>query len=363
MFYGLCAAEDCGAETPDPTMQGTTSSSTGEPTSTSSSTSGDEQSETMPDVGSDETASPESSSSSSSSGGDSTDTSVAVDCDNLPQPPFTITPLGNVFPQRFAGVGSEDIAMTGNGTFVGESGDVLLESDAEGNTSEYFSDIASPLFGLRFNSDGELLGVNSGSENVDIFSGGLQDVYATMGMVMGNGLYPDNEGNAWVSDFGGNAIYRIDSTQTVHPVTDLSTQPNGIFFDENRRILFWTRYGTSELHSFPIDDDYEAGADALVVNLAGQTDGITMDVCGHIYAVDQAGGGSCRIDRVHLTEDGELAPEGVVEIAGGGDIGTGCSNAQFGYGFGDDNDRSLFVTAISGDIYIVDVGIEGYPIP
>ena len=379
IFYGLCAADDCADVAPGTTTDDTdttTNPTSDPPTTTNPSTSTtSDASETMSPTSEDssttgeppETSSsgPESSGSGSGSGSESSDTSPPADCDSLPEPPFDIVALGNVFPQPFAGIGSEDIAMTGNGTFIGESGDVLLESDADGNTSEYFPDVSAPLFGLRFNNAGLLLAVNTTSEDLVVFDG-VEDVYADLNMVLGNGLYADNEGNAWVTDFGGNAIYRVDSAQAVHLVDAVTTQPNGVFFDEERRLLFWTRYGTSELHSIPIDDAYDAGADSLVVNLAGQTDGITMDACGHIYAVDQAGGGGmnpCRIDRVHLDEDGALAAEGVVEIAGGGDIGNGCSNAQFGYGFGDDNDRHLFVTAIPGDIYVIDVGIEGYPIP
>lgn len=374
MFYGLCGAGDCTQGEVDPSDTDTdTDPTTGPPTTDSSPTTdpppttGDD--ETMPDThGTSTTDDPPgtTTNASESESSESSDTGPIASCDRLPAPPFDITPLGNVFPQPFAGIGSEDIAMTGNGTFIGLAGNELHESDANGSTTDFFAPVSAPLYGLRFNAAGQLLGVNSNTENIDVFDGVSQQVWADTDFVFGNGLYPDNEGNVWVTDFGGNAIYRVNPDLSIDLVSGTTMQPNGIFFDEDRRLLYWSRYGTGELHAIPIDDAGQAGASMLVADLAGQTDGITMDICGHIYAVDQAGGGGmnpCRVDRVHLLEDGSLAPEGVVEIAGGGDLGNGCSNAQFGYGFGDENDERLFVTGVLGDIYVIDVGIEGYPIP
>jgi hypothetical protein len=369
MYYGLCGADDCADEAPDPTSGTDTDPTTGSTTDTTSTTDASTTGEdtidpTRPDVST--SVGSLDSSSGPGDGSSSGDTGPVGDCDDLPEPPFTITALGNVFPQPFAGIGSEDIAMTGNGTFVGLSGNELLESDADGNTSDFFAPVSAPLYGVRFNAAGDLLGVNSNTEDIDIFDGVSQEMYADTNLVFGNGLYADNAGDVWVTDFGGNAIYRVDSDLSIDLISDTTQQPNGIFFDEDRSILYWSRYGTGELHALPIDGAGDPGASALVTDLAGQTDGITMDACGHIYAVDQGGGAGlnpCRIDRVHLDAAGDLAPEGVVEIAGAGDLGNGCSNAQFGYGFGDANDRSLFVTATPGDIYVVEVGVEGYPIP
>lgn len=371
MFYGLCSGDDCVTDVPDPTdteTDPTTSSTTDTPTTDPPPTTNDE--DTMPVDTEDGTSTTDDPTDPPTTGDDSsgegTTTGPIGGCDDLPAPPFTITPLGNVFPQPFAGIGSEDIAMTGNGTFIGLSGNELLEADADGNTSDFYAPVSAPLFGLRFTGAGDLLGVNSNTENIDVFDGVSQEIYADTAFNFGNGIYPDNAGSVWATDFGGNAIYKVNPDLTVDLVSDTTMQPNGIFFDEDRGLLFWSRYGTGELHAIPIDDMGEPGADMLVTDLVGQTDGITMDACGHIYAVDQAGGGGmnpCRVDRVHLEPDGSLAAEGVVEIAGGGDLGNGCSNAQFGYGFGDENDQSLFVTGVLGNIYVIDVGVEGYAIP
>jgi sugar lactone lactonase YvrE len=168
----------------------------------------------------------------------------------------------------------------------------------------------------------------------------------------------------WATDFGGNAVYRVNPDLTIDTINGAATTANGVFFDENRSILYWSQYNLGRVHMIPIDEmDGSPGASTMVADLTGQTDGLTMDICGHIYAVDQAGGGACRIDRVHLDEDGNLAPEGVVEIAGAADLPNGCSNAQFGYGFGDENDERLFTVGVDGDVYRIDVGVEGYLIP
>ena len=143
---------------------------------------------------------------------------------------------------------------------------------------------------------------------------------------------------------------------------------NGLFYDENRQVLYWVRYNSSQLWRAPVADGV-VGAPVATVNLDGFSDGLSMDECGNLYVVDQGGlaGGPCRIDRIPLDAAG--APDGtpddstVVEIAGAGDLGNSCANAQFGYGFGNEYDQALFVTGQLGAVYRVQVGVGGYDIP
>ena len=373
MFYGLCQAGDCEGEVPDPTVADTTQTdSTTDPTTDTTTDpttdpSTDDASATMiidetttgttdPTTDPTDTTTGDDSTSSSSSGG-------GYDCDALPAPPFTVTSLGVVFPNPLGD--SEDLAMTGNGTFVAASDQTLLESDEDGNTSEWYDPINPQiLFGLRFNADGDLLAANTGTENIDILDGASQNIYVTTGWVAINGIYPDHQGAVWASDFGGNAIYRVNPNLSIDTINAAAPTANGVFFDENRSILYWSQYNLGQLHAIPIDEmDGSAGASSMVADLTGTTDGLTMDVCGHIYAVDQNGGGACRIDRVHLDEAGDLSGDGVVEVAGVADLPGGCSNAQFGFGFGDEHDEMLFTVGVNGDVYRVDVQVPGYPIP
>ena len=52
----------------------------------------------------------------------------------------------------------------------------------------------------------------------------------------------------------------------------------------------------------------------------------------------------------------------VVEIAGAGDLGNGCANMMFGYGFGNEYDQAAFVTGQNGNIYRIQLGVGGYPL-
>lgn len=380
MFYALL--DDGGSGMVDPTLDPTNASATTESATTSDPTSDSTDADTDP-VDTDSTTSStgndanptdatasdtndESSTTATTSESESESETDGFDCTNLPAAPFTIEGLGAVFPDG----GAEDLAMTGNGTFLAASGVAILESDAEGNASPWFTPLpgANPL-GLKVDAYGELI-VAYGFLNPNIFSVSTEsaDPLIASGLGAPNGVFVDRSGNAWITDFNGGGIARLDPAgPSIEVVVDQNVnQANGVFFDEDRGVLFYTLYGPSQLWSVAIDADGNAGTPAMVTDLDGNSDGVTLDACGNAYVVDQGGGAQganpCRIDRIFLDDDGNLGAGGVEEIAAANDLGNGCSNAQFGFGFGDSNDSALFVIGIAGDVYRIDVGVPGYAI-
>lgn len=377
MFYGLLADGGSGPATPG-TTTGTASTGTGTGTSTGTDTPTTDATETAAseesttgttdsDAESDsETNDPTSDSDESTGSSESeSDTGVPVDCDNLPMGPFDATLIGTVAPGN-----SEDLAMTGNGTFVLADGDTMVEMDADGNTTDWLTALPydAGILGIAFDTYGNLYGSAGVNDTIlrSFTPAGSTELFETNAQLL-NGLFVDSDQQLWVSDSFGDNISRIDpdAGTIVEIVNSNASSANGVFFDEQRSVLYWARFAQSQIYAAQITDG-AAGPSAQVVDLEGSSDGMTMDECGNLYVVDQGGlgaGAPCRIDRIELTEGGSgVVDGGVVEVAGPGDIGNSCASVQFGYGFGDANDQALFVVGTQGEVYRVDAGVGGYPI-
>lgn len=293
-------------------------------------------------------------------------------CDNLPAGPFTVTPEGDgqVFPQA----GAEDIAMLGDGTFVGITGTVIGLFQPPATRSVFSMGFAGNGLGMAFDSDGTLLVAHQPDVNVSQVSrftlDGQPELVAVLdepGNNSPNGLYVDSAGDIWVTAFDTGQILHLRSGETAFEFIAMATggQPNGIFFDEDRNRLYWTEFDGA-LWAIGIDDGGNAVADSttLITDLDGRSDGMTLDVCGNAYVVNNAQGMDtpCTVDRIILDAAGDFVR--VEPITGsGGEIGSGCSNVDFGYGFGGAGDESLWVSNQDGTVFSVDVGVPGYPIP
>ena len=281
-------------------------------------------------------------------------------CQSLYMGPFSVIHATGM--PLLPGQGSEDLAMTGAGTFVAASGTDLLEIDSGASATLWASDVPTPILGARFTAQGELLIATHTQGSIQILGqGGTAQLFAD-GFGMPNGIYPDAAGNVWVTDLANNQVVRIDPNRNRTTIASGATaaQANGIIYDDLRNMVFWTTYSNSELWRAPIDGAGMPGEPVMIIDLAGTSDGITLDVCGNIYVVDYNSGGSSRLDRVFLDEAGELAGP-VQEIAGTDVLTSNCSNAQFGYGFGA-YEEHLFVVGPPGNVYLIDLQIEGHPI-
>ncbi|MGH1341465.1 MAG: hypothetical protein ACRBN8_07940 [Nannocystales bacterium] len=377
MFYGLL--DDGGSGPVDPTTtgtdttadSGTTTNGTDSDTETAttgtsedtlgSDTDDSTTGETDSDSNTDTNPTGDTEGSTETSDSDS-ETGDPISCDNLPMGPFDITQIATLT----AG-GPEDLAMTGNGTFVLADGGTLVEMDGEGNTTDWLVGLPydEDILGIRFDSAGTLYAA-VGLNGTDLWSftmAGSNNEFDT-GLELPNAIHIDSDDQIWISDYFGDSISRIDpvAQTVVEVIGNNANTANGVFFDEQRGMLYWANYSQSQIWGAVITDG-TAGGPIPIIELEGVSDGMTMDECGNLYVVDQGGiqgNMPCRIDRIALDASGQNGE--VFEIAGAGDLGNGCANAQFGYGFGDSNDQAMFVTGQGGNIYRVEIGLSGYPI-
>jgi hypothetical protein len=95
----------------------------------------------------------------------------------------------------------------------------------------------------------------------------------------------------------------------------------------------------------------------LIATIGGsKLDGMTMDVCGNLYVVDNSP--LSKIYRLKLDASG--APIGSAQAIAS--FSGNVANAQFGSGPGFST-TSLYAAGFPGDVWQIDVGVEGAAVP
>ncbi len=335
---GSSSSTDTPTSGTNPSTSGSSTDSSGSASTTGvdeSSSSGD------PTVGSSSTGE---SNDESSSGGDE------FDCDAIPAGPFA--PV-----EQFSGFnGSEDLAFDGQGGMAGKNGGNVIVVDSAGTEIASYSD-PGPAYGLRFTADGNILVAHFQTGVISQIApdGSSSDLATGIGGV--NGLYPDFDGNVWATDFS--RVVRYDAAGT--PTTIVSggdgSGANGIIYDPDRGVAFFTNYGAGRLAKVDIGADGSPGAVTALATVPGALfDGLSLDVCGNLYAVDN---GNARVYRLSLDADANAIGEATDIVDGNMQ---NIANAQFGRGDGFE-ETSLYAAGNPGVVYRIDVGVPGAPIP
>jgi len=251
--------------------------------------------------------------------------------------------------------GSEDIAFDGAGSLFGKDGANLVRLLPDGGT--FTSEIAAPLtegaFGLRFSPSGDLFIALPGSGKIVVTTpnppgqGPSTVTDFKSGLGTPNGVHVDSAGNLWVTEFGAGRVIRIDPGGDSTTIASGVAAPNGVVLDETRNILFFTSYSAGQL----LRTDPAGGGEVVLVGSIGGTalDGLALDACGNVYAVDQGGS---RLYRFDLDASGTLIGDPVLLAV----LPDNVANAQFGAGPGW-NATSLYAAGTPGVVYEVPVGV------
>ncbi|PCC70808.1 Sugar lactone lactonase YvrE [Nannocystis exedens] len=337
------------ATTTDATSTTDTTSTTGPTTGTSEqTTTGDPPTTSLTTTEattSTSTTDPETSTTTDGTTGDD------LDCMTIEPGPFTPELIGEGYD------GSEDLGFDGKGGLALKRGDTvvivtaeMLETDLAGGFPQ--------VYGTRFATTGELLVALPQSGDLQgITTDGMVGDLAG-GLQSPNGLYVDPAGRVWLTEFGGSRVVRFDAQFNKSTVYEgpMASSANGVVLDEARNLLFFTNYGAGRVLKLEVDDLGEpVGEPSEVLTVPGaRLDGLALDQCGNIYAVDQ---GDSRLFRGLLDAEAQLVgqPELLAEFA------SNVANAQFGWGVGWDPE-SLYLSGNPGDLYRLPVGIAGAPI-
>lgn len=266
------------------------------------------------------------------------------ECTNLPAGPITPTLVSSAFN------GSEDLAFDGMGGLVAKNGSEVVRIDSSGAQTTLATAIPQ-AYGLRYGAAGDLFVALPSAGKVIKITAGVASDFA-VGLSGPNGVYGDFDGNVWVTEFSGGRIVKLDATAASTPIAQGLNSPNGIVLDVVRNTLFFTSYSQGRL----LRVDPAGGTPTEVGQISGAAlDGLVLDACGNIYAVDQ---GNDRLYRFNLDSSGALIgqPELIAQFP------ANIANAQFGAGPGW-NATSLYAAGNPGRVYEIPVGITGAPVP
>lgn len=249
--------------------------------------------------------------------------------------------------------GSEDFAFDGKGNIVGKKGSDVVFVDAAGNVVKTLAQLPGQTWGLRFHPNGNLLAaIPQQGKVVSITPEGRVSDFAT-GLGQPNGVFADLRGNVWITEFGGGKVTKVAADGTRSTVASASGA-NGVVVNEATRQLFYSEYSRGKIYRLAID---QAGATpALVTTISGASiDGMVLDACGNIYAMDN---GNSRLFRVRTNADGSAAgsPELIASFP------SNVANAQFGSGPGWDP-QTIYVTGNPGSVYKIPLGVSGALVP
>jgi hypothetical protein len=289
--------------------------------------------------------------STGTSTGTETETDTAgVDCDALAPGPLAAL---EVFEPGVVFDGSEDIAFDGQGNVAGKNAGEVRLAAADGSVVDSWPD-AGPGYGLRFRGNGDLLAAKFSLSEIRIVNNGGSLLTMAGGV---NGLWPDFDDNVWFTN--GNSVRRINPDGSVDDIVTGgdAASSNGILLDPGRGLLFYSNYGFGLVRSVEIMGDGSPGAVSMVAGIPGAAvDGLNMDACGNLYAVDQ---GNEALYRIYLDDAGAAIgePEVLVE-----QFPENVANAVWGSGPGWDP-LSLYAAGYPGGVYGVEIGVPGLPYP
>lgn len=316
-------------------------------TSGSTSTSGTES------TSSTAAASSTSSGSSSGSSGASTGTSGGPDegCAALPAGPFAPELLWEGYD------GSEDLGFDGAGGLALKKQGALVVVTADQQETVLTGGLPQ-VYGTRALTGGGFVMALPGAGELQVVpAGGGPAMVVASGLEGPNGIYVDPVGDVWVTEFGGARVVRFAADWSSVPIFTgpVAESANGIVFDPDRAVVFFTNYGAGWLMRVPIEMGLPAGMPELVAEVPGaKLDGLALDACGHVYAVDQ---GKSQLYRIRLNSDANQVGEAELLSV----FPENVANAQFGRGPGFDPER-LYVAGNPGAVYTVAVGVPGAPI-
>jgi sugar lactone lactonase YvrE len=279
--------------------------------------------------------------------GETGTTGGAFDCDAVSAGPFAPTLLLSGFQ------GSEDLAFDGQGGLVlKRSGEIVIVRADQSET--VLAQGLAQAYGTRYLADGRLLVALPGAGDVIAYDARGQPGVFVAGLTSPNGIYPDLAGDVWITEFGGSRVLRVGADLTTKTIVTgaEASSANGVVYDPQRQLLFYTKYQAGQIQRVVIDGQGEPGAPELVAAVAGAAlDGLTLDACGNIYAIDQK---NSRLYRARL--DGAGAAIGEPALLA--EFPSNVANAQFGVGEGFDP-HTLYVAGNPGDVYTLVVEFPG----
>jgi len=271
-----------------------------------------------------------------------------VDCDAIPQGPFTLEKLNG-------SMASEDLAFDAEGHVIGSNDQAIFKSGYNESPQVWIPNFKFRA-GLRFLPNGHLIVCNDKTgQLIRIDTEGVQHVLVN-GLSYPNGLTVDLEGWIYFTEHDANQVWRV------HPFTGektlLTTQignPNGVTFSPDYKTLYIGGFnGEGTVYAMSISP---SGTPGKLVPFAtnvgsGWLDGMATDACGNVYICDY---GQTVIYRI--SPDGQTK----TKIIDGSNIqGAYLPNLQWGSGIGGWDPLAVYIPdGWNKGVFEVVLGVPG----
>ncbi|GEM_PF-2271683 len=296
-----------------------------------------------------------------------------VDCENLDAIPTSYTTISG--PGR-----SEDFAFDSEGNMISIADGHLLSFSHDGTMSIVVPNVIEENFhgdatshGLAALPGGDIVFADSGQGAIVRVSESKNITTILAGLPFPNGVTVDQEGAIYVTVVAGapgdpipedldevmgkGVVIRVDADSGEYAIVakDL-TLPNGLAFSPDYKTLY---IGSHNEGGYIFALDIESGEQSNLVAGVGQAegnlDGLTVDVCGNVYATEIGSGTVWRI-----------SPDGaeidlVVDLSESGDW---IPNHHFGSGHGGWAEQNLYVVNYQkAEVYEINLGVGGVQPP
>jgi hypothetical protein len=274
------------------------------------------------------------------------DTTPEVDCDAIPEGPFTYTVLSG--PKA-----SEDLAFDDQGHVIGADQGNLMMSTHDGAYEVFVPGAGGFIAGIRALPGGDIVysDVDSGTLfRIDKGSG--EKTMLLSGLSYANGLEVDLDGFVYAAEQDGGQVRKVDpDTGEFTVVAANLSSPNGLSFSPDYKTLYVGSFGGGMVYAIEFDDDGQPGEPTIFVESlgSGALDGMAVDACGNVYVDEYVAAIVWRI-----SPDG-LDRQQAVDLSS---ETTWIPNMQWGSGVGGWETETLYVLDIAADImYEVPLGV------
>ncbi len=278
--------------------------------------------------------------------------SSVVDCDNIPQGPFSYTVM-------WGPKATEDLAFDGQGRLVGAANGNLYKSLYGGQSGLWLGNAGGFISGLRALPGGDIMYADVDSGTLFRVDSTPQKTPVLSGLAYANGITVDLDGYVWVAEQNGGRVRRVDpDTGNFEVLADGLHNPNGVSFSPDYNTLYIGSFGGGSIHALSIDPPSTPDNVPLFIDdftSTGSLDGMGVDACGNVYVCEYVEAKVWRISPD--AQDVSL----VVDL--GGET-SWIPNMQWGTGIGGWEKDHLFVLDISDEkLYEIPVGVPAKPRP
>ena len=170
-----------------------------------------------------------------------------------------------------------------NHRWLASNGSSVISVDGNGDEVDYFGSDPEADYGMEVMNDVLYTIVGSSVRGYALADGAQVFNVTVAGADFLNGMASNCDHTLWITDFGTKKIHEIDVTteEVTEVVSNTTTTPNGIVYDEANNRLVFVNWGSSSKIKAVSLSDY--AVTTIITSELGNCDGIDNDLNGNFY--------------------------------------------------------------------------------